>query len=74
MDDASEMEASIFDWAIIMLSKLIQCDCLSQLRMWYTFNVKKSILDLILVIQIIMLIIVLSVYSRPFYTQKYVGV
>lgn len=41
MNDASEMKASIFDWAIIMLSKLIQCDCLSQLRMWYTFNVKK---------------------------------
>lgn len=33
MNDASEMKASIFDWAIIMLSKLIQCDCLSQLRM-----------------------------------------
>ena len=33
MDDASEMEASILDWAIIMLSKLIQRDCLSQLRM-----------------------------------------
>lgn len=57
MDDVSEIKGRISDWAIIiiMLSKLTQCDCLPQLKMWYTFNVKKkSVPGLILVVQIML--------------------
>lgn len=53
MDGVSEMKVRISDWdiIIIMLSKLIHCDCLPQLRVCYTFNVKKSALGLISVVQ-----------------------